>query len=333
MELMEKLLNFLLYLTITSEFLKLLRAILKILSDCSRLFLVIFLAQFTYRSNNNYAIFIISIYSTIRSNDDKAKLIADEASKSLTWIHVLNYQTKLQQSASMRNLNTLKNGSNRFKYSEFCTIGFTPILKPTQAITTRLFELNTYLTNSLDVYKNTAQSPPPITDYFRLLGRKMLNPTKTPPTTPSIKSTILDRVRVFSGNVPSTNLNTTSQDVNTNNEGGGGGRASLVATTTSLTNIISASDFSYLQTWPPNFDYSIPLMQYKINETTITLDAFVDFMLTFNWYKSLSGLVGNGNGNDNDSLIAIIAVKDSLTSNKIKYKSLSSKLVIEIHDK
>ena len=88
-----------------------------------------------------------------KTYDDKVGLLEAESDKSITWIHLLNYQSKMQNINSMRNLNTLKNGKNRYKYSEFYTIGFTPILKSAHLMSARLSELNMYLKAHLDIYR------------------------------------------------------------------------------------------------------------------------------------------------------------------------------------
>lgn len=258
-----------------------------------------------------------------RSNDDKIKQVSDEASKSLTWIHVLNYQTKLNQTSSMRNLNTLKNGSNRYKFSEFYTIAQTPVLKSVNLISSRLFELNTYLKSSLPVYKSETQAAPLVTEYFRLVARRCLlasrqgsvGSKKTANTTPSLTS----NVRVFVSNQASS----LTVSVNAEKE-----RESV--TSLSLVSSSRTVDFGYLQQWPANFDYAMSgvMNTQKINDST-TVDAFIEFTLSFNWYKGLIKL----NSDEDFIVTAVVATKDSLVANKIRNKGLPAKLVIEIHDK
>ena len=259
-------------------------------------------------------------YISNRSNDDKIKQVSDEASKSLTWIHVLNYQTKLNQTSSMRNLNTLKNGSNRYKFSEFYTIAQTPVLKSVNLISSRLFELNTYLKSSLPVYKSETQAPPLVTEYFRLVARRCLlasrqGSKKTTNTTPSLTS----NVRVFLNN------QATSLTVSVNAE-----KERESVTSLSLASSSRTVDFGYLQQWPANFDYAMSgvMNTQKINDST-TVDAFIEFTLSFNWYKGLIKL----NSDEDFIVTAVVATKDSLVTNKIRNKGLAAKLVIEIHDK
>jgi len=84
-----------------------------------------------------------------------------------------------------------------------------------------------------------------------------------------------------------------------------------------------------LQQWPPNYEYlNTTATTQKINEST-TIDAFVEFSLSFNWYKNLAPV----NSGEELMVTAIIAVKDSTANNKVKSKNLPAKLVIEIHDK
>ncbi len=77
--------------------------------------------------------------------DDKVDRLIVEGNSSITWTHLLNYQTKLQRLNSMKNLNQLNNGKTRFKYSEFCTLAFTPICTNSVQTNARLYELNQYL--------------------------------------------------------------------------------------------------------------------------------------------------------------------------------------------
>lgn len=252
------------------------------------------------------------------------KQVSDEASKSLTWIHVLNYQTKLSQSSSMRHLNTLRNGLNRFRYSQYFTIGFTPVFKSPLLTSSRLYELNAYLKNSLPVYKQDAQAQPLITEYFRIAARRC-NPTRVaatvstkkppPPQTPTSSY-----VRSFANNL-STHLsvNTTAPQE----------KESSVATLSSSRVI----DYSYLQQWPPNYDYASTTIvdTRRINEST-TVDTFVEFALSFQWYKNLT-LDDDADVDEGLGVTALVAIKDSLSNPKVKSRNLNAKLIIEIHDK
>lgn len=77
--------------------------------------------------------------------EDKVRLLEAESDRTITWIHLLNYQSKLQSLSSMRFLNTLRNGKNRFKYSEFYTIGLTPIIKSAHMTSARLSDLHRFV--------------------------------------------------------------------------------------------------------------------------------------------------------------------------------------------
>lgn len=280
------------------------------------------------------------VKSKFKTYDEKIKSLSDESNKSITWIHLLNYQTKLQALSSMRNLNTLRNGQNRFRYSEFYTLAQTPIYKSTHLMAARLFELNNYLKANLTVYKSEAQAPTPIMEFFKIYARKStyVNAAPTPtagkstqPTQSAIKP-LLNYVKVFAANVATTTNLSQSLIVSSSVEKES---STVLDSTTSLNSSRSTNpivnDFSYLQNWPPNYDYSILTSSsqttVRINENT-TSDSFVDFMLTFNWYKTLTV-----QDEFDDQYMAIIAIKDSLTSNKIKLRYLSAKLVNEIHEK
>jgi hypothetical protein len=77
--------------------------------------------------------------------DDKVDRLVAEGNSSITWTHLLNYQTKLQRINSMKNLNQLNNGKTRFKYSELYTLAFTPICTNSMQTNARLYDLNRYL--------------------------------------------------------------------------------------------------------------------------------------------------------------------------------------------
>lgn len=239
--------------------------------------------------------------------------MSDEAVKSLTWIHVLNYQTKLSQVSSMRNLNTLRNGLNRFRFSEFYTIGSTPVFKNT---TVRLFELNNYLKSSLPVYKTEAQAPPLITEYFRIAARRC-NPSRVGAS--ALKTRPTPYVNIFTANL-SQHLTMTST-----------GAQEKESSSVSMLNSSRTFDYSYLQQWPASYDYSNATIvsTQKINEST-TVDSFVEFVLSFNWYKNLESV---NDLNKDLNLNALVAIKDSLSNPKVKSKILPAKKVIEIHDK
>lgn len=221
----------------------------------------------------------------------------------------------------MRNLNTLRNGLNRFRFSEFYTIGLTPVLKNSHVTSSRLYELNTFLKSSLPVYKSDTQAQPLITEYFRIAARRC-NPARVGS---SIKKTMSNYVRTFTQNV-SHNLSVNTAASNHHET------TTRESTAHALQNSSRLLDFSYLQQWPPNFDYfnsSTIVTSQKINEST-TLDSFVEFALSFNWYKSLAPV----NPQDDDfQVMALIGVKDSLSNPKVKSRNLPAKLVIEIHDK
>ncbi|CAF0895808.1 unnamed protein product [Brachionus calyciflorus] len=258
-----------------------------------------------------------------KSYDDKVQILSDESDRSITWIHVLNYQTKLQGLNSMRNLNTLKNGKNRWKYSEFYTIGFTPILKSTHLMASRLYELNNYLKNNLSIYNSECQAQMPITDFFKIFARK--SNAQTNARSSANLNSLLQYVKVFNGNL-SNNLNVVNYPSINDLESI---RESLISSQSNKPTTI-VNDWTYLQTWPANFDFSIQNPN-RINESS-SYDSFADYMLTMNWHKNLSVLNEDVYGNGDD-LLCIIAIRDPLTSNKVKFRYLSADEVLSIHEK
>jgi hypothetical protein len=257
-----------------------------------------------------------------RTNDDKVKLLFNESNKSITWIHLLSYQAKLQNLNSMTSLNTLKNGKNRYKYSQLYTIGITPILKSTHIMASRLFELNNYLKTNLNIYKTDCQAPLPIVEFFKFYAKK--SSTQLNKTT-SLKS-LLKYVKFFEENL--TNFNVVEELDNNNltlNE-------SINSPSLSKSDSVNHQDLSYLQEWPTNWKQDPPsYLPIKINENT-TSESFVDYLLTFNWFKELIVSYENSTASQ-DFVTAIVAVRDPLTSNKLKFKNIPVDKVHEIHEK
>ena len=88
------------------------------------------------------------------SFDEREAILTRESDKLVTWINMLNYQTKLQHLNSMKNMNLLKHGRNRHKFAELYTIGYTPILKNIHYVSSRLYMLNMKLKTSLGILNN-----------------------------------------------------------------------------------------------------------------------------------------------------------------------------------
>ncbi|RNA01419.1 cilia- and flagella-associated 54, partial [Brachionus plicatilis] len=258
-----------------------------------------------------------------KSYDDKVELLADQSDKCITWIHVLNYQTKLQSIGSMRNLNTLRNGKNRYKYSELYTIGLTPVLKSCHLMASRLFELNSYLRDNLDIYRTKCQAHEPITDFFRIFARK--STAQTNARASANLNTLLQYVKVYNANL-SNNMSVVNYPAINDVESV---RESLMSSQSNKANT-AANDWSYLQTWPANFNFSSQ-STLKINESS-SYDSFADYMMTMSWQKNLAVIDEDVYGNGDD-LLCIIAVRDQLTSNKIKFRYISAGEVLEIHEK
>lgn len=262
-----------------------------------------------------------------KSYEEKIKALKDESDQSITWIHLLNYQSKMQNMNSMRNLNTLKNGKNKFKYSDFFTIGFTPIFKSTHFMTGRLHDIHSYMKTNLETYKNLCQAPEPIAEFFKILARKsVVTSTAAMKLNSSMKS-LSENAKTFTGNLATELTNKSILDKEQEHS------------VESAQHIHSSKrkeqakaepvEWNELQLWPANFDFVPSLL--KINDST-TADSFVEYLITFNWYKSLNVSEESLINND-DTLIALIAVKDSATHHKIKFACLSAQKVKEIHEK
>ena len=110
---------------------------------------------------------------------------------------MLNYQSKMQNINNMRNLNTLKNGKNKYIFSDLFTIGFTPLFKSTHDMTGRLYEINKYMKSNLEVYKDMCQAPEPIAEYFRIVARKSSNIS----TTLIKQNTLYENVKYYNNNL------------------------------------------------------------------------------------------------------------------------------------
>ena len=250
-----------------------------------------------------------------KTYDEKVKDLEIESNQSITWIHMLNYQSKMQNINSMRNLNTLKNGKNRFKYSDLFTIGHSPVFKNTFIMSSRLSELNKHMKYNLEVYADECQAPPPVSDFFKFFAKK--STTQTSKT--NLMKSILEFVKYYTGNLSSSLTNSPLFAEKEGDEVFMSGRQYSI-------------DWSYLQQWPTNFNYVDPSgISLKINDTT-PLESMIDYLLTFNWYK---GFCVNEDclKNDEDSVVAIIGIKEPLSSNKLKFKVLSAEKVTQIHDK
>jgi hypothetical protein len=267
-----------------------------------------------------------------KTYDDKVRLLESESNKTITWIHLLNYQSKLQNISSMRNLNTLKNGKTRYKYSEFYTIGFTPIIKSAHLMSARLSEINKYLKDHLGIYKSECQAPAPITEFFKIYAKKSTALQAKPAV--DIKK-LRENIKVFTANLASNTstivLSQTEKDDDRDTDKDSVSQMSNKASS-AMSGAHETPGWYYLQLWPANYNYAQPAVQgVKINDL-ITSDSFVDIVLTMNWYKNL--VVSDENSTKtSDTITAICAVKDPLTSNKLKFKMVISDKVQEIHEK
>ena len=246
-----------------------------------------------------------------KTYDEKVASLADESNKSITWIHLLNYQSKLQHINSMRNLNTLKNGKNRFKFADLYTIGFTPIIKNSNYMAARLHQLDSHMRANFRIYETECQAPTPVAEFLKVLTKK-LSTTRPAPGA----HTLLERVNFFSGNLSAVLSNSSIYEKESEN----------VSEKDSKASMRQALEWNYLQHFPANYNYN-NTDSIKPNES---LDSLVNYLITWNWYKGLDvcdeTLLKNG-----DMLTAIIGVKEP-SGNKIHFQLLSAALVQEIYD-
>ena len=232
--------------------------------------------------------------------DDKIIALRKESGDSINWINLLNYQTKLQHLNSMKNMNMLKHGRNRYKFADLYTIGFTPIIKSTHYVSARLYELNLKLKNNLGPYKSECQAPLLNLSYFKAIAQKVSTYKELKINLNSLKK----NVKVYKSNLA----------VNLNNK--------------YLHENEKDYEWAYLQQYPANYNYTNP----DVNTVDDNSDLPTDNLLNFNWYKCLvvceDDLVKN-----TVTITGIITYKDSVNENKLKFKILSAELVSEIHDK
>jgi hypothetical protein len=252
-----------------------------------------------------------------KSYEEKISALTSEANKSITWIHLLNYQSKMQNINNMRNLNTLKNGKNKYIFSDLFTIGFTPLFKSTHDMTGRLYEINKYMKSNLEVYKDMCQAPEPIAEYFRIVARKSSNIS----TTLIKQNTLYENVKYYNNNLGQELSN--KSIIDKEQEIAAESVQNVHSSKKQKEKVTVPVDWTHLQIWPTSFD--ILNTSIKINEST-TADSFVSYLITFNWYKSLVAsedyLISN-----EDTLTAIIAGllnlfnKFFITLNKILLKN------------
>ncbi len=241
--------------------------------------------------------------------DEKLAELRKESVESLSWIDLLNYQTKLQHVNSMKNLNMLRHGRNRFKFADLYTIGCAPVLlKNVHYVSARLYELNKKLIENLEPYRSDCQAPILNLSYFRRIAQVL----STHQVHSLVKfDSLINRVKSYSGNLA----------VNLNNR---------QAYNESLK--VAEFEWTYLQEYPANYNFS--------SENSVAVDSLVeDFsvptnnLLNFIWYKSLvvceSDLVKN-----TVTITGIVTYKD-VTSNEncLRFKILSAELVEEIHER
>jgi len=141
---------------------------------------------------------------------------------------------------------------------------------------------------------------------------------KIPNQSTKTTKSLLENLKVFQNNLANllTNQSLAQKENNNNNDD----------------EKVVINDWTYLQEWPTNFNFNEEASQaMKINEAA-TSDQLVEHILTLNCYKNL--VVSDSVSSElSDNVTAIIAIKDQLTNNKIKFKTLSAERIHEIHEK
>ena len=264
---------------------------------------------------------------TPQTYDEKYQKLCEESDKSITWTHLLNYHSKLQRLNSMKNLNQLSSGLNRYKYSEFYTLAFTPIFSNYNQNSARLCELNKYLSENLDIYKKECIACYPLVDALKLCSRKMAS-TGVSSAKEKDLSGLLDDIKVYEGNKgllefvekltmeQEMELQQMLQNPDSENQNLSFERPTPI-------------QWSYLELWPSNYNYHATEEHPNIHATD-TLQVIND-LVSFNWYKDM----GTKNATLGHLITAIICVKDMTGSNNhhIKVKMLPAEKVYEIHHK
>ncbi len=255
-----------------------------------------------------------------KTYDEKVTALQAENNRSISWVHLLNYQSKLQHINSIRNLNTLKNGRNRNKFSDLYTIGLTPTFKNTSYMELRLSQLNTHMRQNLPVYKTECQGPTPIPEFFKAYSKSLS----------TFKQSILnarlvsEHVTFFKNNQASVLTNSSLFEDESNKQ--------AASETNEVRHNSKAKlepvEWSHLQNYPPNFNYQ-DASSIKLKEMNSS-ESVADYLITLNWYKSLS-VSDKNSANDDDRLISVIATKEPVNGFKLKYKFLSAESVHEVH--
>ena len=177
-------------------------------------------------------------------------------------------------------------------------------------------------------YRVECQAPAPISDFFKFYAKKSTSLQVKPSV--DIKK-LRESIRVFAANL-ATNTSafsmTDKEDEQLDNVSQLSNKVSSAMSNTHD----SSPGWLYLQVWPASYNYAQPAIQnVKINDLT-TSDSFVDVVLTLNWYKGL--VVSDENSiKSADTITSICAVKDPLTSNKLKFKLVFADRVQDIHEK
>jgi len=239
--------------------------------------------------------------------EQKLAKLRDESANSITWIDLLNYQTKMQHMNSMKNLNMLRLGRNRFKFADLYTIGSTPVIKNVHFISARLHELNKKLILNLEPYRSDCLAPILNLTYFKGAAVELSSHKELNLKVESLKS----YVKYYNRNLA----------IDLNNR---------KAYSDSLK--VEEFEWTYLQEYPANYNF---LNENNIGNQGLVEDDSIptNNLLNFIWYKSLvvceSDLVKN-----TVTITGIITYKDfSSNENCLRFKILSAELVEEIHEK
>lgn len=258
---------------------------------------------------------------TYQTYDDNFNKLKNESDSTITWIHLLNYQIKLQRISSMRNLNQLANGKNRFRFSELYTIGFTPIFNNERQISSRLYYLNKYMSENLSIYASECLAEYPLVEYLRKMASKA---TSSAYIVKDFRY-ILDELKLYEGNLGKTER----KPVSIQEQGDSQHPVIEENQHENEQENENTIEWSNLKIYPLNFNPSVK--EKQTNRYASDSSQILTQLVTINWYKDV--LSFNFNSVSSIELITCsIGIKDT-KEHQIRLKLLSADKLHDVHNK
>jgi hypothetical protein len=262
--------------------------------------------------------------------DEKFERLSAESDRSITWTHLLNYQTKLQRINSMKNLNQLSSGQNRYKYSEFFTLAFTPVFNNYNQNSARLYQLNSYLGTNLDIYSKECLATYPLVDALRICSRKAASSSVYLSKEKDFKI-LIENIKVYENNkgvLEVLEKPTLEQELEQQQFLQNSNLDEISSQNSSFQPQVKSINWLYLEQWPSNFN--VTEVDHANKHVMDSLQV-VDYLVTLNWYKDL-GVKDDKYGH---LITAVIGIKDSsgLNNHQIKIRFLSAEKVYDVHHK